>query len=322
VSPALVGIHSIKLNDADLDVMAAHGGAIVWSPLSNLLLYGQTARIKSAKARGIRIGLGSDWSPTGSKNLLGELKAARAASDYYAFGLSDRDLVMMATSGAAAVARWDGANGIGQIVTGKKADLLVLDGAAGAAGSASSVYAKLITAKEADVRLVIIDGVKRYGTPTLMKNVNGPIDSVTVGGEKRVLNLNVPAGSDFTTITYSESKAVLTNAMKDLRAIAQSHETGKPHPMVAALSKMEKVGGGARIVLDELVDDPGPASSPLPAAMAAAAVAIRAQPLSATVKKGVKLDPPTTMDDDDFLDRLMKERNPPKEVLKELKKLY
>jgi hypothetical protein len=76
-----------------------------------------------------------------------------------------------------------------------------------------------------------------------------------------VLNLNAPAGSDFATITYSESKAVLTNAMKDLPAIAQSHETGKPHPMVAALSNMEKVGGEARIVLDELVDDPGPASS-------------------------------------------------------------
>src|SRR5215831_18043613 len=108
ISPALVGIHSTVLNDADWDVMAAHGGAMVWSPLSNLLLYGQTARIKSAKARGIRIGLGSDWSPSGSKNLLGELKAARAASDHYGFELSDRDLVVMATSGAAAVARWDG----------------------------------------------------------------------------------------------------------------------------------------------------------------------------------------------------------------------
>jgi hypothetical protein len=145
---------------------------------------------------------------------------------------------------------------------------------------------------------------------------------VTVGREKRVLNLNVPAANDFPRITYSESKAVLINAMEDLPAIAQSHETGKPHPMVAALSKLEKVDGGPRIVLDELVDDPGPASSPFPAAMAAAAVAIRAEPLSATVKKGVKLDPPTTMDDDDFLDRLMKERNPPKEVLNELNKLY
>jgi hypothetical protein len=83
-----------------------------------------------------------------------------------------------------------------------------------------------------------------------------------------------------------------------------------------------KTGGGLRILLDEMVDDPGPASSaPLPAAMAAAARAIRAQPLSATVK-GIELDPPTGVDDDDFLDLLRKEKNPPKEFLKALKKLY
>ena len=320
ISPAMVGIHSTVLNDADLDVMAAHGGAIVWSPLSNLLLYGQTARIKSAKERGIRIGLGSDWSPSGSKNLLGELKAARAASDHYAFGLSDRDVVVMATSGAAAVARWDGPSGVGQIVAGKKADLVVLDGAD---GSASSVYSKLINAKETDVRLVVIDGVKRYGMPTMMKKVNGPTDRVMIGRERRVLNLDLPAGSDFPTITYSESKAALTKAMKDLPAIAQSQEMGTPHPMAAALSSMERAGGGLRILLDDLVDDPGPASSPpLPRAMAAAAMAIRAQPLSSTVKKGIELDPPTAVDDDDFLDLLLKEKNPPKEFLKALKKLY
>ena len=39
-------------------------------------------------------------------------------------------------------------NGVGQIIAGKKADLLVLDGNSGAA---NSVYAKLINAKETDV---------------------------------------------------------------------------------------------------------------------------------------------------------------------------
>jgi hypothetical protein len=112
-------------------------------------------------------------------------------------------------------------------------------------------------------------------------------------------------------------------AMNDLPAIAQSHETGKPHPMAAALSKMEQAGGGLRILLDDLVDDPGPASSsPPPPAMAAAAMAIRTQPLSAIVKKGIELDPPTTVDDNDFLDVLVKEKNPPKEFLQALKKLY
>ena len=49
---------------------------MVWSPMSNLLLYGGTADIAAALAAGVRIGIGSDWSPSGSKNLLGELKVA------------------------------------------------------------------------------------------------------------------------------------------------------------------------------------------------------------------------------------------------------
>src|SRR5262249_33711452 len=49
LSAALAGIHSTALMAEDLDVMSAHGAAIVWSPLSNLLLYGQTTRIKDAK---------------------------------------------------------------------------------------------------------------------------------------------------------------------------------------------------------------------------------------------------------------------------------
>ena len=65
------------------------------------------------------------------------------------------------------------------------------------------IYAKIINAKETDVRLVVIDGVKRYGTPTLMKKVTGPTDSVMVGGERRVLNLNFAAGSASPTSTYS-----------------------------------------------------------------------------------------------------------------------
>jgi hypothetical protein len=260
--------------------------------------------------------LGSDWSPSGSKNALGELKAARAASDHLNFGLTDRDLVKMVTSGAASVARWDGANGVGQIVAGKKADLLVLDGKSGAA---NTVYAKLINAKETDVRLVVIDGVKRFGIPSMMKKLTGPTDNVKVGGEKRVLNVDMPAGSNFPEITYSDAKDALKEAMKNLPAIAGG---GIPHAMAARLAPMEAAGQGFEIYLDELDLPPGPASSPpLPAASAARAAAVRAMPLSQVVK-GVELDPPTAVDDDDFLDKLVAEKNPPKAFLKALKRLY
>jgi cytosine/adenosine deaminase-related metal-dependent hydrolase len=68
------GIHAAGLLPEDFDVLASHRASIVWSPFSNLLLYGGTARVEAAAAAGVRIGLGSDWSPTGSKNLLGELR--------------------------------------------------------------------------------------------------------------------------------------------------------------------------------------------------------------------------------------------------------
>src|SRR5262249_27237526 len=74
ITPALAGIHCSALRPEDFDLLRANGGALVWSPLSNLLLYGDTAKVKDAAARGVLIGVGADWSPSGSKNLLGEMK--------------------------------------------------------------------------------------------------------------------------------------------------------------------------------------------------------------------------------------------------------
>ena len=48
----------------------------MWSPFSNLWLYRGTTDVLAARAAGVRICLGADWSPSGSKNLLGELKVA------------------------------------------------------------------------------------------------------------------------------------------------------------------------------------------------------------------------------------------------------
>ncbi|MBO0881580.1 MAG: hypothetical protein J2P17_14820, partial [Mycobacterium sp.] len=69
ITPNLIGIHCVALNRADFDVFAAHGGSMVWSPLSNLLLYGKTADVGAAVAAGVPVALGSDWAPSGSKNL-------------------------------------------------------------------------------------------------------------------------------------------------------------------------------------------------------------------------------------------------------------
>ena len=69
--------------------MAQNKASMVWSPLSNLLLYGGTADVKSARAAGVPVALGSDWSPSGSKNLLNELKIAKIVNEISQIGLAD-----------------------------------------------------------------------------------------------------------------------------------------------------------------------------------------------------------------------------------------
>src|SRR3954471_4791118 len=178
LAPGLVGIHAAGLAAEDFAVLAEHGVGIVWSPLSNLLLYGATADVAAAQRAGVPIALGGDWSPSGSKNLLGELKAARAAAPP---GMSNRDLVAMATSTPARLLGWDGL--LGSLQPGARADLIVVDddrpgggGGAGGAGGAAArdPYRLLIEASEADLNLVVLDGVPRLGRPGLMTRLGVP----------------------------------------------------------------------------------------------------------------------------------------------------
>ena len=78
---------------------------MVWSPLSNLLLYGGTTNIEAAKSAGVPVSLGSDWSPTGSKNLLNELKVAKTVNEVAGLGLTDCELVSMATRVPASIVK-------------------------------------------------------------------------------------------------------------------------------------------------------------------------------------------------------------------------
>ena len=54
IAPSLAGIHCVALTSADLEVMAAQGASMVWSPFSNLLLYGKTANVAGRGGGGQR----------------------------------------------------------------------------------------------------------------------------------------------------------------------------------------------------------------------------------------------------------------------------
>ncbi|MFH9713027.1 amidohydrolase family protein [Streptomyces luteogriseus] len=158
--------------------------------MSNLLLYGKTANIAAAHRAGLLIGLDSDWSVSGSKGVLGELKAARLAADAGEVEVSDRDLVAMATRAGARMLRWDRA--VGSLQPGLRTDLLVI------AGTAGDPYKALVEAADSDIRLVAIDGIARYGVLDLVEALSpgAVVEKVAAAeSDKRVVYLYDP-GAD------------------------------------------------------------------------------------------------------------------------------
>ena len=231
ITSSLIGIHCVALTAEDFAVFADHGGSMVWSPLSNLLLYGQTANLGAALDAGVPVALGSDWAPSGSKNLLGELKVARLAAPVAGADISARDLTAMATINPARMLGWG--EHIGSIEAGKRADFIVVGGTAG------DPYEALLDATEAQIKLVVINGVPRAGTHKLMAALGfGNGERIEVGGQMRVLNL-AQANADPAVAALSVAEAIdrLEQALAALPDSGPAHLLGiTPSPDQALLA--------------------------------------------------------------------------------------
>jgi cytosine/adenosine deaminase-related metal-dependent hydrolase len=161
-APKFLGIHSTALGREEFGDWHVRGGSIVWSPFSNLWLYGATTDVAAADRAGMRICLGADWSPSGSKSLLGELKVADLYNKVALDGrFSDRKLCAMATSNPADALGWS--DKLGRLKRDARADFVIVVKQDG-----KSSYRSLIEATEADVLLVAINGYPMYGTAALM----------------------------------------------------------------------------------------------------------------------------------------------------------
>jgi cytosine/adenosine deaminase-related metal-dependent hydrolase len=183
IGPSLAGIHCVALQKQDYAIMKQKGASMVWSPFSNLLLYGQTADIKSAKESGITIALGSDWSPSGSKNMLGELKVAKLYNEANGKLFSDYELVAMATINAARIIKWD--KELGTLEKGKRADLVVIK------GQGNDPFKTLLQASEKSIALVAVNGTPRFGDAALMRKFGGSgMEQKTISKKTKLFNLH------------------------------------------------------------------------------------------------------------------------------------
>jgi cytosine/adenosine deaminase-related metal-dependent hydrolase len=181
------------------------GAKLVWSPLSNMLLYGRNTSVYEAISAGVLVSLGTDWTPSGSRNLLGEMKVAdivlrdpallgktrhlvphlsvtgqhgHSAKD--AERALDRLIVDMVTRNPAKTLRWY--DEVGSIEAGKTADLFVITKPRNVPrdGLPHSPYRSLIDATEHHVRLVMVGGDPLVGDPDVMAKLKpGDFEPVT-----------------------------------------------------------------------------------------------------------------------------------------------
>ena len=310
ISKALAGIHCAALGDAEFDVMGTHGASMIWSPLSNFMLYGRTARVDLAKNHGVPIALGSDWSPSGSKNLLHELKVAKVANDVGGYGFSDADIVAMATSGPAAIVKWSTL--VGTIEAGKRADIVVL-----AAPATADPYSAIIGARETDVQLVLIDGKARVATPQWMAALGAAGEPIEVGAVARSINYGEP-DPGIIAITHLQAMQVLGDALAHLPQVP-TPPPGAAHILSAppgkqwrlALDEQQATGYALRTMLSFH----GAATGPDVERMAL-------NQLEAAPVGPVPLDKVSVPDDPGYAATIDRQRNIPADIKAGLKTYY
>lgn len=182
VGDGLIGIHSTALTAADYDAWRSlGGGAVVWSPFSNLWLYGDTTDVLAARRAGLRVCLGSDWTPSGTRNVLGELKVAATWNKRSLGGaLDDADLVETVTGNPGDTLAKAWGVQVGRLVPGALADIAVFS------RGDSDPWRTVLRATERHVRLVIVGGRPAYGNVSLLRAAGAKqIEAITVVGVRR-----------------------------------------------------------------------------------------------------------------------------------------
>jgi cytosine/adenosine deaminase-related metal-dependent hydrolase len=166
-------VHGVALDHEQRRRLDRVAAGLIWCPSSNLRLFGRTAEVDYLIARG-RVALGSDSRLSGARDLLDELGVAAKVG-----GLEDSALESLVTTDSARLLRLSDR---GVLQAGARADILILP-----AGM------RLSAATRADVRLVLLDGVVRYGDKDYAQRI-APAShwaDVRVDGTSKILDRSI-----------------------------------------------------------------------------------------------------------------------------------
>ena len=184
--------------------MAAAGAKLIWSPRSNLTLYGDTTKIDLARAAGVDVSLGVDWNPTGSDTIFDELRiAASRNAEQFGNAIPNTDWIRMVTTRPARALALD--DHLGRLGVGLKADLTVLQ------AKAADPHSSVLQTHPQDVLLVWVGGDLLYGSRAVLEQVKpGKCEGLLVyGAAKRVCVSNPRPKIPKSAQTLAEIQAAL-----------------------------------------------------------------------------------------------------------------
>lgn len=196
-------IHGSSLTPEQIQHVAAAGCKLVWSPQSNLRLYGETTLVVEALRHSMPVALGADWLPSGSTSLLAEMKVAKRLLAAQGAVVDSDALVRMVTSDAAEIACLGGKLGV--LKEGRPADILVLERHCGDA------YDNVVAADPSWVEMVMIGGDICYSRADWLPDPPPPgTESVWAWGKRMILDTRYGTAPDDPNLSLAKVRTLLT----------------------------------------------------------------------------------------------------------------
>jgi 5-methylthioadenosine/S-adenosylhomocysteine deaminase len=161
LGPEVQLVHSVWLEDNEIDLVADSNAVIVHCPVSNMYLASGVARVPEMHQRGIPIALATDGPGSNNNQDMMEVLKTTAllhkVNSLDAMALLPEDVIWMACRGGAAA--FGQPNLIGSLEPGKKADLVLVDMNTPLAMPVHRVPSALVyNLSTRDVDTVIVDG--------------------------------------------------------------------------------------------------------------------------------------------------------------------
>jgi cytosine/adenosine deaminase-related metal-dependent hydrolase len=174
-------IHGTAFTEPEFKAMGQAGAKLIWSPQSNLVLYGKTTDIGLARKHNVPISLGVDWNATGSDSIFDELRVARGVSrESHDEVIPDSEWLSMITTNPAQALALDAY--IGRLAPGLKADITIVRSRDG------DPSASLLENRLEDVQMVWVGGDLLYADEDALEKLKpGQCEPLTIhGAAKRV----------------------------------------------------------------------------------------------------------------------------------------